>query len=536
MTKKKPATTGKTTSQKEPWTEQAASFIGFFIYLLVLKSFFLPLFIIPTGSEAPTLLGEHALNACPNCGIEYAVNWTRPGPSGHPQIVQCPNCRWQQFSNPPHAMARGLAPDEILTHRLRPSAGDRIFVHGWNFAKPWRDMDGFGPQRWDTIVFKVPRDGQTNYIKRLIGLPNEKIELIDGDLFVNDKVAQKTSDAQRPLWFPYYNHDYPPQRSSVRANYHPRWVALNDQSPWQGLDTRVARFDGLAQPRGTIQLRTDPHDPTKPARIEDIYGYSDPRIGLHRVRDVRLSAEVAINAAGDDGYVELSLSNEQHHFFAQLHPDGLLLLQHALDGEPQRETWGRHNLPQLDSPVRLALAHIDGIVRVEINGAPEPALASTAEQYAFTPAVARIRSNWRQSPDICIAAEHVRATFRHLLIERDVHYTNAGRQANASGYGIQGHPIQLGHDDYFALGDNSPNSQDSRYSFARPDANPVGPHLSAAAERGHYQLGTVPGDQIIGRAFLVYWPGSLPLLSEDAQPHLLGRLPLPDLGRIRWIR
>ncbi len=524
MTKKKPATASNTISHKEPWTEQAASFIGFFIYLLVLKSFFLPLFIIPTGSEASTLLGQHAVNACPNCGIEYAVNWSPPGPGGHPDSVQCPNCRWRQYSKP----ARGLAPDEILTHKLRPSAGDRIFVHGWNFAKPWRDMDGFGPQRWDTIVFKVPRDGQTNYIKRLIGLPNEKIELIDGDLFVNDQVAQKTADAQRSLWVPYYNHDYPPQRSSVRADYHPRWVALDGQGPWQGLETRATRFDGLDQPRGAIQFRTDPHDPpTRPARIEDVYGYNDPRHELQRVRDIRLSAEVDINAAGDDGYVELSMTNGQHQFFAQLYPDGRLLLQHTLDGQSQRETWSQRRLPPLDTPVRIALAHIDGTVRVEINGDPEPALSSTAEQYAFTPAAARARSNWRQSPDLCIAAEHVRATFRHLLIERDVHYTNAGRQADASGYGTQGRCIQLGPDAYFALGDNSPNSQDSRYSFARSDATAAGPHLSAATKSGEYQLGTVPGDQIIGRAFLVYWPGTLPLLSEDARPSLLSRLPLP---------
>ena len=85
---------------KEPWPEQWASFIGFFVYLLILKSFFLPLFIIPTGSMAETLYGAHAMHTCPNCGTEYAVGWQQPPDGGdaraayHP-VVQCPNCRWR---------------------------------------------------------------------------------------------------------------------------------------------------------------------------------------------------------------------------------------------------------------------------------------------------------------------------------------------------------------------------------------------------------------------------------------------------------
>jgi hypothetical protein len=57
----------------------------------------------------------------------------------------------------------------------------------------------------------------------------------------------------------------------------------------------------------------------------------------------------------------------------------------------------------------------------------------------------------------------------------------------------------------------------------------VGPHLKDALARGEFHPGTVPADQMIGRAFFVYWPGCAPLTS--AGPNLL-----PDLGRARWIR
>ena len=76
--------------------------------------------------------------------------------------------------------------------------GDRIFVskytygfsrHSFPFSPSLFSERIFykKPKQGDLVVFKTPADNRTDYIKRLIGLPGDEIQFIEGDIYINEK-------------------------------------------------------------------------------------------------------------------------------------------------------------------------------------------------------------------------------------------------------------------------------------------------------------------------------------------------------------
>ena len=92
-----------------------------------------------------------------------------------------------------------LQPFYIPSSSMEPSllVGDRLFVtkltygyskHSFPFSLgPIKNRILFSdPKRGDVIVFKTPTDNRTDYIKRLIGLPGDRLQFIDGNLYLNN--------------------------------------------------------------------------------------------------------------------------------------------------------------------------------------------------------------------------------------------------------------------------------------------------------------------------------------------------------------
>lgn len=103
-------------------------------------------------------------------------------------------------------------PFNIPSSSLVPTllVGDYLFVskysygyskHSIPFSPPLFSGRIFGsaPQRGDIAVFKLPRDPSIDYIKRVIGLPGDRIQMIDGILNINGEPVKKEKIGTKEL-------------------------------------------------------------------------------------------------------------------------------------------------------------------------------------------------------------------------------------------------------------------------------------------------------------------------------------------------
>jgi signal peptidase I len=97
-----------------------------------------------------------------------------------------------------------IQPFYIPSSSMEPTLliGDRIFVtkysYGYsNHSFPFSPsifksrLLNQKPTRGDLVVFKTPADNRTDYIKRLIGLPGDTIQFINGKIFINQKPIKR---------------------------------------------------------------------------------------------------------------------------------------------------------------------------------------------------------------------------------------------------------------------------------------------------------------------------------------------------------
>ena len=198
------------------------------VMALLIIGFVVQPFIIPTGSMAETLKGAHFRLCCPQCGYNYDHNYQDkynrvPSNKIYPSTMsRCPGCGFYNDLKEPVLVAKG---DKILALK---------------FLYPFAE-----PKRWDVVVFKNPVNPGENYIKRLIGKPGEKVEIINGDVYINDEIARKPPKVQYEMWMVVYDSDFVPVRPQERKFNNHRWqqpLQNYGNSHWRHVENGGGRF------------------------------------------------------------------------------------------------------------------------------------------------------------------------------------------------------------------------------------------------------------------------------------------------------
>lgn len=444
-----------------------------FILAFVFRAFVMEAFRIPTGSMADTLKGAHFRLRCPQCGYRYdhgfvphsygmAEDTIPVGPVPIRQQTRCPSCGYY-----------------MRNEEIPVANGDRILVLKciYQFQEP---------RRWDVVVFKNPINPSENYIKRLIGLPGEKIEIIDGDVYIDDLIARKPPQIQKELWMPIYDHDFQPVNPNEIAGFNGhRW-----EPPFRFEDSAWRIHD---QDPTQLVLDSPPGEPSVLAygapsangfsatyAYNEVYSYGRMPI----VSDLMLRFYVA--PASPTGQIGVTLSKNGVDYKAWVDLAGEMVIARVDDG--RQTILERREIAAPPTGVRtlFKFANVDHRLLFDFGG------TELSVDLGQTPDAVAKGSGSPPRAEIFGAGSLALA---HVALFRDVHYT--GRDGNRPIRAVEDNPFQLNQDEFFVLGDNSPNSEDGRW-WGQP----------ALASRGWDppRAGIVPRYYMVGKALFVYWP------------------------------
>ena len=119
------------------------------------------------------------------------------------------------------------------------------------------------PKRGDVVVFRLPKNPKINYIKRVIGLPGDKIRVEDGVVFINDVRVKKSYD-----------------KIFTDSNSGAKIAQFNEILPEGKTITTLDQRDSLADntgiytvPKGHYFMMGDNRDNSQDSRFLDHVGY-----------------------------------------------------------------------------------------------------------------------------------------------------------------------------------------------------------------------------------------------------------------------
>ncbi|MCA9076429.1 MAG: signal peptidase I [Planctomycetaceae bacterium] len=548
--------THKPPKRQDSWRETAESVVFAFVLAFLFRTFEAEAFVIPTGSMAPTLYGRHKEGTCEQCGYRFAVGASDEvnndfgylHPHTRVEDAFCPNCRY---------------PDNDIENNLAFN-GDRILVTKY----PYEVGE---PERFDVFVFKFPEEPKTNYIKRLIGLPNETIRIRNGDVYLFDeeqgeRIQRKTDpDKQRQIQIPVYDDDHPP-RAILEAGWPERWAAVTSLGTerigqWEqatagwthDADARTFRLADQGAGDGRqhwIRYRhfvPSPDDwdallagrlvQARPQLISDFCGYNayygrgvhmsnsarDVDTGGVWVADLTSNFELTLDAVEADGNVLIELCDGLSWYRCRIDVNTgqatLLEVNVQMDANAERELATAKTPIQGTGTWDISFANVDDRLCLWVDDSViDFGEGASYERFEVGGPMA-IESDLAP---VGIAASNVQAQVAHLQVERDIYYRKTFQERQEG----QNHRLdRIMRDLHPYLYDPAEwtrrytehldelNSRD--YKLGPDEYLAMGDNSPRSRDSRLWATGAgVPRKFLVGKAFWIYWPHGVPFMND----------------------
>ena len=311
---------------------------------------------------------------------------------------------------------------------------DRIFV-----ARRYYDV--WSAVRHDLVVYDRPavaaesalpdeRDGGL-FVKRVLGLPGEVIQLVEGDVLVAPSEDEEPSRVVRPL-------GVLDETETVVHRLDP-----SAPMPWIWVGGVVAEGDG-------VSLDADQSEAGARLRYTERIHIDDPDQGEVWVNDTGLRFRV--RATREQTSVAVTLVEKQDQFVLTLSDDApARLTRRFLDGPDEPTPLGAETRLPVGRAVDVRFLNVDNRLLVWFDGelvADEPYRRNSD-----------VIGTWSNAPSL--ALERGALVVEELVVVRDTHYTSSGE------FGVSS-PYRIPDGEYFLLGDHSHHSRDSRHFGAVP--------------------------------------------------------------------